>query len=111
MRLIVYLLKIYYLNRLVVPFFRIFIKMSIMEIHETLKKVTEQSLTLQDCKFFLSKIGDEESQILYKNYYKKYHPKNSSLSHYFNRKLMEHLEHSQIVIIKKDKIKRVNKEN
>ncbi len=46
MRLIVYLLKIYYLNRLVVLFFRIFIKMSIMEIHETLKKVTEQSLTL-----------------------------------------------------------------
>lgn len=46
MRLIVYLLKIYYLIRLVVPFFRIFIKMSIMEIHETLKKVTEQSLTL-----------------------------------------------------------------
>lgn len=33
-------------NRLVVSFFRIFIKMSIMEIHETLKKVTEQSLTL-----------------------------------------------------------------
>ena len=57
-----------------------------MEIHEILKKAAEESLTLEDCQFFLSKTGDDPSLVLFKNYIRKYHPKNSSLSYFYDLK-------------------------
>lgn len=71
--------------------YQYFYRFIYMEIHETLKKVTKESLTLEDCKFFLSKTGEKGSKVLYENYFRKYHPKNSSMSSYFNRKLLEHI--------------------
>ena len=57
-----------------------------MELHEILKKAAEESLTMEDCQFFLSKTGEETSAVLFKNYLRKYHPKNGSLSYFYDLK-------------------------
>lgn len=41
--------------------------------------------------------------MLYENYYRKYHPKNCSLTDYFNRKLMEFMGSSTIYKAKENK--------
>ena len=56
-----------------------------MEAYSIIKDVAEESLTLKDCKFLLSKTGDQESTRLFKDYFQKYHPKNSSLTTYFDK--------------------------
>ena len=56
-----------------------------MEAYSIIKDVAEESLTLKDCKFLLSKTGDKESTRLFKDYFQKYHPKNSSLTTYFDK--------------------------
>ena len=56
-----------------------------MEAYSVIKDVAEESLTLKDCKFLLSKTGEKESTRLFKNYFQKYHPKNSSLTAFYDR--------------------------
>ena len=58
--------------------------MAAMEVHEVLRRATEESLTIEDCSFFLSKTGEKPAQTLFKNYLRKYYPKNSSLSQYYD---------------------------